>query len=119
MGRTVAGMHPFRAAIEARDVDAAVALFADDVVFRSPVAFKAYHGRATVAQILHTVIEVFEDFRYVREIGAHDADDHVLVFQARSVDRRRVRNRIGVAEPEALARIFAELDRLTGRAAGP
>jgi hypothetical protein len=31
-------VHPFGAAIEARDVDAAVALLADDVEFRSPVA---------------------------------------------------------------------------------
>lgn len=30
-------LHPFRAAIEARDVDAAVALLSTDVVFRSPV----------------------------------------------------------------------------------
>jgi hypothetical protein len=76
-------MHPFRAAIEARDIDAAVALLAEDVVFRSPVAYRAYQGRAAVAPILHAVIQVFEDFRYVREIGAPDAADHALVFQAR------------------------------------
>jgi SnoaL-like domain len=76
-------MHPFRAAIEARDIDTAVALLAEDVVFRSPVAYRAYQGRAAVAPILHAVIQVFEDFRYVREIGAPDAADHALVFQAR------------------------------------
>jgi SnoaL-like protein len=76
-------MHPFRVAIEARDIGAAVALLAEDVVFRSPVAFKPYHGRPAVAPILHAVIQVFEDFRYVREIGADGAADHALVFQAR------------------------------------
>ena len=35
-------MHPFGAAIEAGDVDAAVALLADDVEFRSPVVFTPY-----------------------------------------------------------------------------
>jgi ketosteroid isomerase-like protein len=74
-------MHPFRAAIEARDVPAAVALCTDDVVFRSPVAFAPHHGRPALAVILGAVIEVFQDFRYVREIGS--GTDHVLVFQAR------------------------------------
>jgi limonene-1,2-epoxide hydrolase len=81
-------MHPFRAAIEARDLDAAVALLSKDVVFRSPVVFKPYQGRAAVAQILRAVLEVFEDFRYVREIGAEDAADHALVFQARVGDQQ-------------------------------
>jgi hypothetical protein len=76
-------MHPFRAAVEARDIDAAVALMSDRVVFHSPVAFKPYAGREAVAVILRAVIEVFEDFRYAREIGAADAADHALVFRAR------------------------------------
>ncbi|HET6481827.1 MAG TPA: nuclear transport factor 2 family protein, partial [Actinoplanes sp.] len=45
-------MHPFRAAIEARDLDAAIALLHEDVVFRSPVVFTPYRGRFAVAQIL-------------------------------------------------------------------
>ena len=81
-------MHPFRAAVEARDMDAAVALLGDDVVFRSPVAFKPYRGRAAVAPILHAVLRVFEDFRYVREIGSADATDHALVFRARVGDQQ-------------------------------
>ena len=81
-------MHPFGAALEARDVNAAVALLSEDVVFRSPVVFKPYHGRDAVAAILHAVSRVFEDFRYVREIGAADASDHALVFQARVGERQ-------------------------------
>jgi hypothetical protein len=80
-------VHPFRAAVEARDMDAAVALLAEDVVFRSPVVFKPYHGRDAVKTILFAVAEVFKDFRYVREIGAPDASDHALVFGARVGDR--------------------------------
>jgi hypothetical protein len=59
-----------------------LSLLAEDVVFRSPVAFKPYEGRAAVAPILRAVLEVYEDFRYVREIGAPDAVDHALVFRA-------------------------------------
>jgi hypothetical protein len=81
-------MHPFRSALERRDLDAAVALLADDVVFRSPIVFKPYRGRATVGAILAAVSRVFEDFSYVREIGAPDARDHALVFQARVGDRQ-------------------------------
>lgn len=81
-------MHLFRAAIEARDLDAAVALLHEDVVFRSPVVFTPYEGREAMRQILAAVIEVFEDFRYVREIGAGDARDHALVFEARVGDKQ-------------------------------
>ena len=81
-------MHPFRAAIEARDLDAAVDLLADDVVFRSPVVFKPYQGRETVGALLRAVSRVFEDFSYVRELGAPDASDHALVFQARVGDKQ-------------------------------
>src|SRR5690606_17778189 len=59
-----------REAGDAQDLDAAVALLAEDVVFTSPVVFKPSAGKATTAAILRAVAEVFEDFRYVREI--HD-----------------------------------------------
>jgi hypothetical protein len=81
-------VHPFRLAIEARDIDAAVALLREDVVFRSPVVYTPYRGRDAVRPILDAVVMVFEDFRYVREIGADDARDHALVFEARVGDRR-------------------------------
>lgn len=81
-------MHPFRTAIEARDLDAAVALLHEDVVFRSPVVFTPYEGREALRQILAAVIDVLEDFRYVREIGADGARDHALVFEARVGDKQ-------------------------------
>jgi hypothetical protein len=80
-------MNQFRAAVEARDFEAAIALLADDVVFRSPVVFRPYEGRETVAVLLRAVSRVFEDFRYEREIGAEDARDHALVFRARVGER--------------------------------
>jgi SnoaL-like domain len=80
-------VHPFRAAVEAQDIDAAIALLADDVVFRSPVVFKPYRGREVVGMLLTAVSRVFEDFRYQREIGDPQASDHALVFTARVGDR--------------------------------
>lgn len=73
-------MSAFRAAVEARDVEAMRACLAEDVVFRSPVAHKPYPGKAITGAILAHVIEVFEDFRYVRELG--DDTGHALVFEA-------------------------------------
>jgi hypothetical protein len=77
--------HPFRAAIERADVEAAVALLAEDVVFRSPAVFKPYVGRDAVAAILHAIAQVFEDFRYTDELGGEGI--HGLVFEARVGDR--------------------------------
>jgi hypothetical protein len=80
-------VHPFRAAVEADDHAAIEALLADDVVFTSPVAFKPYPGKAITAAILRGVTRVFEDFRYVREIGS--GSDHALVFEA-TVSGKRI-----------------------------
>ena len=55
--------------------------------FTSPVAFQPYPGKAITAAILRAVIRVFEDFRYVREIGGER--DHALVFEA-TIDGKRV-----------------------------
>jgi hypothetical protein len=81
-------MHPFRAAVEAKDLDAAIALMSDDVVLRSPITFKPYRGKGAVSAILGAVSRVFEDFSYTREIGATGASDHALVFTARVGDRQ-------------------------------
>jgi SnoaL-like domain len=77
--------HDFRAAVERADLDAAVALLADDVTFRSPAVFRPYEGRETVATILRTVLGVFEDFRYTDELAGDGV--HALIFEARVGDR--------------------------------
>ena len=80
-------MQAFREAIESRDLEAVVALLAEDVVFRSPAVYTPYHGRERVEAVLGAVGQVVKDFRYTREIGAPDADDRALVFEARVGDR--------------------------------
>ncbi|MFD7244950.1 nuclear transport factor 2 family protein [Streptomyces massasporeus] len=80
-------MRAFREAVEKLDLDAAEALLAPDVVFTSPVVFKPYAGKAITGAILRAVSEVFQDFRYVREINDVNGRDHALVFTARVGDR--------------------------------
>jgi limonene-1,2-epoxide hydrolase len=76
-----------RTALEARDLDAAVALLAPDVVFRSPIVHQPYEGPDAVRALLEAVMAIFEEFRYERVIGAPDAADHALVFTTRVGDR--------------------------------
>jgi hypothetical protein len=78
-------MHPFRAAVEAGDLDAAVALLHPDCTFHSPAVFRPYEGKDATALLLRTVVEVFEDFSYVDELEGDDT--HGLVFTARVGDR--------------------------------
>ncbi len=81
-------MHPFRRAIESGDSDRLLELFSPEVVFNSPVVFRPYHGREALGLILRSVMRVFEDFHYEREIGAPGAEDHALLFSARVGDRQ-------------------------------
>ena len=83
----MAAAQRFRAAVESMDMEAAIELLAPDVVFRSPVVFKPYEGPEVVGWILRAVGQTFQDFRYVREIGAPDGADHMLEFVARVGER--------------------------------
>jgi hypothetical protein len=79
-------MHPFRAAVEAHDLEAIPALLAPDAVFVSPVAFRPYAGRELVAAIPVGVGRVLEDLVYDREYAAADGDGLALQFRARVGD---------------------------------
>lgn len=78
-------MKEFAQAVETGDVEAALALLAEGVVFRSPAVHKPYEGKQATEVVLRAVTRVFEDFRYTRTLS--DGDDHVLVFEARVGDR--------------------------------
>ena len=75
----------FRQAAEAKDFSAIEELFAEDVVFRSPVVYKPYEGRDAVAMLLGAVVQVFEDFRYTDQVETGDAA--ALAFSARVGER--------------------------------
>ena len=77
----------FRAAVESGDIDAAEALFAQDIVFHSPATFYPFVGRETVIALLRIVAETFEDFRYTDELDAGGAQ--ALIFRA-AIDGREI-----------------------------
>lgn len=77
-------MHPFRAAVEAQDLDAMASCLAEDVTFNSPVVHSSYEGREATMVVLRAVFEVFEDFAYTDEI---EGDVHALLFRARVGDK--------------------------------
>lgn len=57
-------------------------LLSEEVVFRSPVAYKPYEGKQVVFFILSNVIQVFQDFTYHREFYTDDSESVVLEFSA-------------------------------------
>ena len=88
MTAATTGAQGFRAAIEARDIDALADVFADDIVFRSPIVFAPYQGKEAVLGLLTLVARVFEDFHYTHELSSDDGHSHALVFQTRVGDRQ-------------------------------
>ena len=78
----------FAAAVEAQDLDAALATLSPDVVFHSPAVFHEYRGLDTVGALLRIVADTFEDFRYTDTLsGDGDAPVHALIFRARVGER--------------------------------
>jgi ketosteroid isomerase-like protein len=75
-------LHAFRAAIESGDLSTIGNLFTEDAILHSPIAYRPYQGRDIVAAIISAVANVFEGFRYEKEIGGDSAGDHALVFNA-------------------------------------
>ncbi|MFJ4249983.1 SnoaL-like domain-containing protein [Pseudomonas helmanticensis] len=54
-----------------------------NAVFRSPMAHTPYSGAQVVSMILNTVFNVFEDFKYHRELVTADGLNVVLEFSAK------------------------------------
>lgn len=77
--RTLAAWHGMMARA---DFSGLPAISAADVIFRSPVAFTPYPGRAALAAVIAAAARAFEDFRYHRTFvcGGRDV---VLEFSAR------------------------------------
>jgi hypothetical protein len=64
------------------------ALVHADAVFRSPMAFAPYASAQAVVLILSTVINVFENFTYHRELATEDGLNVVLEFSATVGDKQ-------------------------------
>ncbi len=73
--------------IAGHDLGGLPELLHPQAVFRSPMAFTPYAGAPVVSMILNTVVKVFEDFTYHRELATADGLSAVLEFSARVGDR--------------------------------
>ena len=82
-----ASLDKWHAMIAAGNLAELPAMLNPQAVFRSPMAFHPYEGAAKVAHILNTVLQVFEDFRYHRELATGDGLNLVLEFSARVGER--------------------------------
>jgi hypothetical protein len=75
--------HPFRVAVESRDLEALAATLAPDVVFYAPIRFTPFQGREQAAAALAFAAQAFgfkDTFRYVDELRTDKTV--ALVFQA-------------------------------------
>ena len=77
--------HPFRLAVEAKDLEAAEATLREDVVLHSPILFRGFQGREIVIGVLTHVAATLEDFRYTDELAGEGTV--MLRFKARVGDR--------------------------------
>ncbi|MBA1240144.1 nuclear transport factor 2 family protein [Pseudomonas kunmingensis] len=82
-----ASLQAWHRMIAERDLSWLPALLHPQALFRSPMAHKPYEGAAAVNLILNTVLKVFEDFRYHRELASAQGSDVVLEFSARVGER--------------------------------
>lgn len=69
--------------IASQDLSRLPELLHPEAVFRSPMAHTPYPGAQTVNLILNTVLQVFQDFAYHRELASDDGLNVVLEFSAR------------------------------------
>lgn len=85
--KAAAALAQWHALIANNDLRTLHELLHPQAVFRSPMAFTPYAGAPVVSMILNTVIQVFEDFAYHRELATADGLSAVLEFSARVGDR--------------------------------
>ncbi|MBC7973763.1 MAG: nuclear transport factor 2 family protein [Myxococcales bacterium] len=74
--------------VATRDMSKLASIVHADAVFRSPMAHAPYKSAPALTLVLGTVIQVFEDFAYHRELFTADGLSVVLEFSARIGDRQ-------------------------------
>ena len=105
--------------IRTRDLSALPDLLDPQAVFRSPMAHTPYPGAPVVSMILNTVVKVFEDFAYHRELATADGLNVVLEFSAsvggkqlKGIDMIRFNEQGKIVEFEVMVRPFSALQAL-------
>lgn len=66
-------MHPFRLAVQNRDISSIEGMLAPDVKLYSPIPFRPFEGTDTVLGVLHGLSAVTEELEYTEEFTNDDA----------------------------------------------
>ena len=105
--------------IRTADLSALPDLLDPQAVFRSPMAHTPYPGAPVVSMILNTVVKVFEDFAYHRELATADGLNVVLEFSAsvggkqlKGIDMIRFNEQGKIVEFEVMVRPLSGLQAL-------
>jgi hypothetical protein len=77
--------HPFRRAAESKDLELLTETLREDVILHSPVLFRGFEGRDTVAAVLTHVAATLEDLTYTDELT--DGNTVALRFKANVGDK--------------------------------
>ena len=83
-----ASLAKWHAMVAAGDLQDLANIVHPDAVFRSPMAIHPYQPAAALILALNTVIQVFQDFTYHRQLASDDGLNAVLEFSARVGDRQ-------------------------------
>ncbi|MGH8375035.1 MAG: nuclear transport factor 2 family protein, partial [Pseudomonas sp.] len=102
-----------------RDLSGLSELLDPQAVFRSPMAHTPYPGVPVVSMILNTVMNVFEDFAYHRELATADGLNVILEFSAKvgekelkGIDMIRFNEQGKIVEFEVMVRPLSGLQAL-------
>lgn len=105
--------------IERRDLGRLPEIVHADAIFRSPMAHKPYQSAPALVMVLGTVIQVFQDFVYHRQLATEDGLSVVLEFSARvgerqlkGIDLIRFDEAGRIVEFEVMVRPFSGLQAL-------
>ena len=120
--QTKASIKRWHEMLDTKDMSILNELLAEDVVFRSPVAFNPYSGKQVVFFILTNVIQVFENFTYHREFYTEDGLSVVLEFSAnvgekklKGIDMIRFNENGQIVDFEVMIRPKSGLDVLAAQ----
>jgi 2,4-dienoyl-CoA reductase (NADPH2) len=82
-----AGLEHWHAMVTEANLGGLATLLHPNAVFRSPMAHKPYASAQAVALILNTVMGVFSNFKYDRQLASDDGMSVMLEFSANVGDK--------------------------------
>lgn len=114
-----ASLEQWHAMVATGDMSGLAAIVHPDAVFRSPMANSAYTSAAALILVLGTVVRVFEDFTYHRQLVSDDGLNVVLEFSAhvgektlKGIDLIRFDEQGKIVEFEVMVRPLSGLQAL-------